>query len=274
MYYKILRSGDILEVYQMDKRPIAPFEKIQAERQQIYDSALEFLANGQNDLASEFFWEYVETDPKYSKELKKIERLRTGEPDRKEQRLAQTIRDARNSLRRLAITNFPNNLSTFITLTVAENSDDIDYYDEKVKQFIRKLRKDYGKMHYIAVREFQKRGAIHYHMLVDYPFIKGLNEREIKKTERNFAKSYWKQGFVDLKSIDHVDNVGAYISKYMTKDMYDKRLIGRKSYLCSKGLKRSETITFEVEAIEKALESDNPMLFNSNSTSYNIYYVN
>lgn len=251
MYYKIIRSGDVLEVYQMDKTPINPYERMNEKRRDLFESVCNFMANGQNELARMFIDEIVDLDPALNKEKRQIERLQQGitEYDRKEARLAQTLRDARNTLRRLAINNFPNNKSTFITLTVAKNSDDIDYYDEKVKQFIRKLRKDYGKMHYIGVREFQKRGAIHYHLLVDYPLIKGFSETEIRKSEVFFKNHYWKQGFVDLKSIEHVDNVGAYISKYMTKDLQDKRLIGRKSYLCSKGLKRSEVITFEKDVL-------------------------
>lgn len=251
MYYKIIRSGDVLEVYEMDKTPINPYERMNEKRRDLFDSVCNFMANGQNELAQMFIDEIVDLDPALNKEKRQIERLQQGitEYDRKEARLAQTLRDARNTLRRLAINNFPNNKSTFITLTVAKNSDDIDYYDEKVKQFIRKLRKDYGKMHYIGVREFQKRGAIHYHLLVDYPLIKGFSETEIRKSEVYFKNHYWKQGFVDLKSIEHVDNVGAYISKYMTKDLQDKRLIGRKSYLCSKGLKRSEVITFEKDVL-------------------------
>lgn len=37
----------------------------------------------------------------------------------------------------------------------------------------------------------------------------------------------------------------------MTKDLHDKRLIGRKSYLCSQGLKRPEIIRFEKDALIK-----------------------
>ncbi|MBO0453892.1 rolling circle replication-associated protein [Candidatus Enterococcus murrayae] len=253
MYYKIIRSGDVLEVYEMDNTPINPYERLTEKRRELFDSVCNFMANGQNELAQMFIEELLDLDPALNKEKREIERLQQGisEYDRKEARLAQTLRDARNTLRRLAINNFPNNKSTFVTLTVAKNSDDIDYYDEKVKQFIRKLRKDYGKLHYVGVREFQKRGAIHYHLLINYPFIKGFSETEIRKSEVYFKNHYWKQGFVDLKSIEHVDNVGAYISKYMTKDMQDKRLIGRKSYLCSRGLKRSEVITFEKDALIK-----------------------
>jgi hypothetical protein len=41
---------------------------------------------------------------------------------------------------------------------------------------------------------------------------------------------------VKINRIDKVDNVGAYVIKYMTADMDDKRLQGLKAYNCSKGL--------------------------------------
>jgi hypothetical protein len=48
----------------------------------------------------------------------------------------------------------------------------------------------------------------------------------------------WGQGFVKINDIDKVDNLGAYITKYMNKHIEDKRLQRLKAYNCSKGLKR------------------------------------
>ena len=36
-----------------------------------------------------------------------------------------------------------------------------------------------------------------------------------------------------------MDNLGAYLLKYMGKGVRDERLFGNKAYLCSKGLKRA-----------------------------------
>ena len=52
----------------------------------------------------------------------------------------------------------------------------------------------------------------------------------------------WGHGFVFINAIEHVDNVGAYIVKYMTKDTTDTRLQGLKAYLCSRNLVRPEQI--------------------------------
>lgn len=52
----------------------------------------------------------------------------------------------------------------------------------------------------------------------------------------------WGQGFVYINAISHVDNIGAYIVKYMTKDNTDERLQGLKAYLYSRNLRRPEEI--------------------------------
>lgn len=48
----------------------------------------------------------------------------------------------------------------------------------------------------------------------------------------------WGHGFVKINAIDKVDNLGAYITKYMTKDKADDRLKTEKGYLCSRNLQR------------------------------------
>lgn len=118
--------------------------------------------------------------------------------------------------------------SKFITLTFAENVTDLDQAHHEFDKFMKRLRKKIKRpIKYAAVVEFQKRGAIHYHMISDLPYIP---KQELAET--------WRQGFVRINDIQHVDNVGAYLSKYMTKENGDLRLRGRKSYFTSQGLER------------------------------------
>jgi hypothetical protein len=98
------------------------------------------------------------------------------------------------------------------------------------KQFTKRLRRRFPLLKYIAVIEFQDkndRGAIHYHMICNLPYIKKSELADI-----------WGLGFVKINSIDKVDNIGAYVIKYMTEDTDDKRLCGEHGYLLSKGLER------------------------------------
>ena len=87
-------------------------------------------------------------------------------------------------------------------------------------------------MKYIAVIEFQKRGAIHYHVMLNTPYIP---QEEIQ--------NLWRNGFVFINKIDNVDNLGDYIVKYMTKDTAHKRLQGEKAYFCSRNLEKPFEIT-------------------------------
>lgn len=166
--------------------------------------------------------------------------------DLTEKRRKQTMRDSRNLIRRLALMNF-NSGDKFITLTfdpkrfTEEQLRDISFVDLEFKNFIKRFNYRFNcKLKYLTVREFHRSGRIHLHMICDWDK-ELIFENEIREFERILGQDVWKNGFVDIKAIDHVDNVGAYITKYMTKMDDDTALWafkGRKIYLCSKGLDR------------------------------------
>lgn len=177
---------------------------------------------------------------------------------RKDERRLQTTRDARNLTRRLALMNFTGS-DKFITLTYAENMRDLDRADDDFKKFIKRLKYRYKikGLKYLAVRERQKRGAIHFHILCDWD-IELLGESHTRELERFIGEKVWGFGFVDIKAIGHVDNVGAYLIKYMTKNLSLELYKNKKLYLCSKGLKRPmEYKESEAEAIIKFYELEN-----------------
>lgn len=169
----------------------------------------------------------------------------TGEIITKEERQLQSRRSsnirARNNLRRLITTNFSNN-SKFLTLTFRENIEDVEVANGVFRDFIRGLnrylqRVNKPKLTYIAVVEFQKRGAVHYHLICD---LKGVGANTIRKYWLNASKEL--EGNIDIKNIRHVDNVGAYLVKYMTKADVDLRLVGKKLYQTSRGLKKPKEL--------------------------------
>lgn len=138
----------------------------------------------------------------------------------------QNDRKARWNLIRLVNSNFTEH-DKFVTLTFAENICDLDEAHLEFDKFIKRMRRKYGKFKYVAVVEFQKRGAIHYHMITDLPYI-----------PKDTLARIWRNGFVRINDIEHVDNVGAYISKYMTKEDRDIRLRQRKKYFASLNIER------------------------------------
>ena len=146
---------------------------------------------------------------------------------------ANTNQRRRDKIRRLACMNFNNTYDKFLTLTFAKNMTNIEDTNLLFKNFIKRLKYTYNlqNLKYLAVIEFQQRGAVHYHVLLNIPYI-----------PHNELQDLWGHGFVFINAISHVDNLGAYVLKYMTKDNKDTRLMGKKAYLTSRNLIHEETI--------------------------------
>lgn len=140
----------------------------------------------------------------------------------------------------------------FITLTFAENIKDIKQANNLFTLFIKKLtyfltKSKKSALKYLAVIEFQKRGAVHYHIIFfNLPFIINIYDE---------MKRIWGYGFVIVKSLKNIDNIGSYITKYMTKDFNDQRLAGNKAYFVSRNLIKPDQILnpIIVNSIEKRL---------------------
>lgn len=168
----------------------------------------------------------------------------TGEmiPKKLNSRARSNIR-ARNELRRLALSNF-NNKSKFITLTFKANMTDLTEANHLFGEFIKRLRKIQPDLKYIVVIEFTKIGRIHYHVLCNLKYMRA------KKLE-----DLWGQGFIKINRITHVDNIGAYVIKYMTKEDADPRLIGKKMYQTSRNLdKPKELIGAEAQYLWERMQ--------------------
>lgn len=250
-HIKVIATGHVIEIYEIQKAPVNPHD-IMRERVDEYN---EHLRN------TELLALDPETRERKLKEIREHLKLEMEQKkDRREERRGQTLRDARNRVRRYALANFDSN-DCFITLTYRENFQDVVQADKDFKAFVRKfkgytgLQKDFK---YLAVREFQRRGAIHYHFICNWahPSRHVDNEDYIKRLER-IVGEIWGNGFVDIKPLNKansrnkkyngkpVDNVGAYLSKYMSKEYDDSRLKGHKAYLNSKGLDKPIEYTGE-----------------------------
>lgn len=174
--------------------------------------------------------------------------------DDKEVNREKVCNRAKRDVRRLINSNITPD-SKFITLTFADNVTDICTANYEYKKFRQRLETYLGyKLQYVAVIEFQKRGAIHYHVLMfNVPYIKN-----------SVLGSIWKKGFVKINKIDDCDNVGAYVCKYMTKND-DDRLKGQKMYFSSRGLERPYELKEKtrIDSLAAALPSSS-LTFQSN----------
>lgn len=150
-----------------------------------------------------------------------------------------------------------NEFKTFVTLTYEENEQDIEKCNKHFnswRTYIKKLKSDFK---YICVPEFQKRGAVHYHLLtnIDYTDFELLSKEEHKHHSNKYKKwsigRYivgWNKGFSFVEDMYDKNMIG-YITKYLTKDI-DNRLWGKRRYLYSLNLKQSSTIYIDINDIE------------------------
>ena len=215
--------------------------------------------------------------PKVS--IKDIDTDNLYKPDRVEEvkpiLLSNAIRSNLNC-QRIAKTN-RDNWESFITLTFKENITDIVYANKIFNSWVsnvRKLKKDFK---YIAVPEFQKRGAVHYHILSnlgkeDTNIVIPQKERTEKTKDLTtlFDVKYWSRGFarVDFIKGDY-KKIYSYICKYMTKDIDDK-LFGKHRYFNSQNLNKPREEFLDLSN-ENDLKHFNDIINNS-SIDYSSQY--
>lgn len=178
----------------------------------------------------------------------------TSEETQKENREKVTNR-AKRDVRRIVNSNVnqygKDFTAKFVTLTFAEHITELVAANAEYEKFIKRLNYQMfgtkkSNVKYTAVPEFTKKGRVHYHVIFyNLPYIKS-----------NYLADIWGNGFIKINKIDNCDNVGAYVSKYMTKDNDD--IIGQKSYFNSRGLFKPTEIVEkeEVESLRNSLPLD------------------
>lgn len=125
-----------------------------------------------------------------------------------------SLRQTFKKLRYLINANFegkPNELH--VILTYAENMRDTKRLYNDFKRFMTRLKRKYkgvSTIDYISVVEPQGRGAWHSHLLLRF---NDLNSIFIRNDE---LCNLWGQGFTKIKSLKDVDNIGAYLSAYLS----------------------------------------------------------
>ena len=194
----------------------------------------------------------------------------------KKRKAKSSLSRTRNEMRRKINAN--PELTTFLTLTFNRSMPKISEANVIFNRFIVRLKKTYPNFKYMAVIEFQsdldyfKRvkpegGSVHYHLICDLelPF---KNDVEQKEFEREFAKTQWKNGFITVKPVSHVDNMGAYFCKYLSKDMFDERMFRKKKYFCSQNLKQpKEIFNDEAKLLLARVSKNSKLLFEKEMNS-------
>lgn len=206
-YTKVIISGKIIETYQYENEPRG-FTRKSRDAQ---------IASRNQSLALRREDENVKRQSEWRKRQ-------------------DNIRRAKLAFRRIVLSNLDKHENPIlVSLTYAENITDIRKGHKDFNSFAKLVRDRFGKnVSYLAVPEFQERGAIHFHALF-WGLPNGLAQRE--RSTRVVA-SLWKQGYVDLVETDGSVKLAGYLVKYMAKAFSEPKLMMMKSYFASRNIKR------------------------------------
>jgi len=146
-----------------------------------------------------------------------------------------------------------------VTLTYRKNETDLTVGYRDFHIFIKTLRGKFGSdFKYVAVPEFQKRGAVHFHALFwGLPSELVLSERGTRTVHKA-----WGWGYVFLKHTDGNEKLSHYLAKYMAKAFSDFRSVGRRAYVASRNINRPIVLS-DFSPVWPVLEDwcgDNPAL--------------
>jgi hypothetical protein len=201
--------------------------------------------------------EYGYQKPKVH-QLKLYGKTEQEKQESRERSVLQTRRRLRNILQSNAWQFHNDNrrpyVPLFVTFTFRENITDLSEAHREFKYFIQRFNyRFYGKnavIKYLAVPEFQKRGAVHYHVVfLNVPYIERIYD---------VINELWGKGFMLVETIKSLDHLVNYVAKYLTAEALDERLSGRKRYFTSLGLKKSRNTRNEkiIDELLKQLPKD------------------
>jgi len=129
-----------------------------------------------------------------------------------------------------------------LTLTYRDNVTDLNLAYTHLAKFEKYCRNYFKNFPFVAVPEYQKRGAVHFHIALNKFYHVGI------------LRAFWhkaigsKNGNIDITSPRKGGQwnrikIAKYMSKYMTKDIQQQE-IGRKRYTSSRGIPEPEKKTY------------------------------
>jgi len=92
----------------------------------------------------------------------------------------------------------------FVTLTF---SGDGSNSKDAIRRFIDRMKKEFGFAHYFWWAELQRRGVIHYHVVIP----------DIRYIPKEVVARFWGRGFVKLVWIKSKERIFRYVMKYVRK---------------------------------------------------------
>jgi len=216
-YTKIVRYGDIIEVYEYEKElKKKPADSFKAHR----------IYSGGRDSETTSLQSVKKKRKKAIRDLS----LAQGVYERSK----RSIRRSRVNFFRLCHHNNSRAKTIhFLTLTFA-----YDLTPKKATRIVHdamaRIARSRGEItRYISVPELTKKGRIHFHLLVyDLPPETSKEER----ASRNFQRQF-RAGYVDLRVAKYnSEGIAGYMAKYMAKALGNSKLATKRGYTCSRGI--------------------------------------
>lgn len=164
-------------------------------------------------------------------------------------------RAKKEKLLHLADVNFTSSGSSFVTLTFAEKVTDYEMAVVSFKQFCKRLRRKFEGVRYIATVEIQRRGAIHFHVLLNVPCIEENAEE---------MKACWTAGIVEVQEVFSVKGCVLYLCKDFETQDREHILFGKRCYFVSQGMEQCQQVnswnsnTQAKAAIRKLIQGQTP----------------
>ena len=152
----------------------------------------------------------------------------------------------------------------FLTLTYAENKQDFADSKRELNIFLTRLRKRYPRIKYAWVVERQKRGAIHYHLLLSH------------YVHASYISKFWKHGRHEIKMVRK--SARGYMACYLGKstDEIEGNRYGFSNSV-SKDLKYEVINMVNFNEFNRQLESilnESGVFFNMEYCSWSVGYIN
>lgn len=146
----------------------------------------------------------------------------------------------------------------FVTLTYRERDLTLERGSRDFENWIKRLREKYGDFKYIAIRSFQKRGTLHYHVLISIP---RLSEEELKS-----GGLKWEHGNSHTEKIYSLDVSydKSLLVKYLVKNLKefkaDERSFNKRLFVKSKNLKEPEIAKGNYDEVLATINAQCPNL--------------
>ena len=168
-----------------------------------------------------------ENDPEFKAEYEKSLQTEKAKKERSE----RSIRRTRKNIQDILNANLDDK-SYFLTLTFKGNIQDYKKANKKFNYFMN--TKNQG-IKYLAVKEHQQRGAIHYHLIVF----------DIDESDLESLITSWSYGFTYFKKITnkYSYSIASYLTKYFTKEKNQLVRAGFRIFTKSNNLQKPLIVT-------------------------------